>query len=244
MKAAICTRLSNADENSTSTKRQETECREYASRHDLEVVEVFVDEGISGYKDVERPAFDEAVDNLARGEFDVLIAWKLDRLSRRGMGQVGAILDKLENTGRKIVTVVDGVDTSQATGRLMIGLLAEMARSESVNTSVRPKAQRREAREKGRISVGSPPWGMTRREDGSYVPDLETGPIAREVLDRVLAGEATINLVRWLNSNGHFTTRGNYWTQAALSRWMHFPTLARMVPYNPGKRRHQDLSRS
>ena len=110
MKAAIYTRLSNADENSTSTQRQETECREYASRHDLEVVEVFVDEGISGYKDVERPAFDEAVDNLARGEFDVLIAWKLDRLSRRGMGQVGAILDKLENTGRKIVTVVDGVD--------------------------------------------------------------------------------------------------------------------------------------
>ena len=41
MKAAIYTRLSNADENSTSTQRQETECREYASRHDLEVVEVF-----------------------------------------------------------------------------------------------------------------------------------------------------------------------------------------------------------
>lgn len=75
MKAAIYTRLSNADENSTSTKRQETECREYASRHDLEVVKVFVDEGILGYKDVERPDFDETADGLARGEFDVVIAW-------------------------------------------------------------------------------------------------------------------------------------------------------------------------
>ena len=87
-RAGIYARLSNADENSTSTKRQEKDCREHAKSLGLEVVDEFVDEGISGYRDVERPAFDEAIEALVRGDFDTLIVWKLDRLTRRGMGHI------------------------------------------------------------------------------------------------------------------------------------------------------------
>jgi hypothetical protein len=73
-RATIYARLSLADEKSTSTKRQEKDCRDHAKSLGLEVVEVFVDEGISGYKDDERPAFDEAIEALVRGDFDTLIA--------------------------------------------------------------------------------------------------------------------------------------------------------------------------
>ncbi len=207
-RAAIYARLSLADEKSTSTKRQEKECRDYAAALGLDVVKVYVDEGISGYKDVERPAFDEAIEALFRGEFDTLIVWKLDRLSRRGMGHVGTLLDRLDGSGRRIISKTEGIDTSQGHGRLLVGMLAEMARSESANTSMRLKAQRREAREVGKISSGGPPWGMMTLEDGTIAPDPETGPIARQVINRVLAGESRMSLIRWLNRNGHFTKRG------------------------------------
>ena len=207
-RAAIYARLSLADEKSTSTKRQEKECRDYAAALGLDVVKVYVDEGISGYKDVERPAFDEAIEALFRGEFDTLIVWKLDRLSRRGMGHVGTLLDRLDGSGRRILSKSEGIDTSQGHGRLLVGMLAEMARSESANTSMRLKAQRREAREVGKISSGGPPWGMMTLEDGTIAPDPETGPIARQVINRVLAGESRMSLIRWLNRNGHFTKRG------------------------------------
>jgi len=235
-RAAIYARLSLADENSTSTQRQRKDCRDHAKSLGLEVVKEFVDEGISGYKDVERPAFDEAVEALVRGDFDTLIVWKLDRLTRRGMGHIGTLLDRLDGSGRRIVSKMDGIDTSQSHGRIMVALLSEMARSESVNTSIRLKAQRSEAREKGRISCGKPPWGMMTLEDGTIAPHPEKGPIARQVIDRLLAGEKRLQIVKWLNQNEHFTDRGGLWSEASLARWMSFPTLAGFVSYNPEKK--------
>ena len=103
-RAAIYARLSLADENSTSTARQKKECREHAKSLGLTVVREFTDEGISGFKDVERPDFDEAIEALVRGEFDTLIVWKLDRLTRRGIGHIGTLLDRLDGSGRRIVS--------------------------------------------------------------------------------------------------------------------------------------------
>ena len=89
--------------------------------------QVFTDEGISGYKDVERPAFDEAIEGLVRGDFDTLIVWKLDRLIRRGMGHIGTLLDRLDGSGRRIISKMDGVDTSQSQGRIMaIGIIMRL----------------------------------------------------------------------------------------------------------------------
>lgn len=243
-RAAIYARLSLADERSTSTKRQEKDCRDHANSLGLEVVQVFTDEGISGYKDVERPAFDEAIEGLVRGDFDTLIVWKLDRLTRRGMGHIGTLLDRLDGSGRRIISKMDGVDTSQSQGRIMVALLSEMARSESQNTSVRLKAQRSEAREKGRISSGSPPWGMMTLEDGTIAPDPVTGPIARQAIDKILGGEKRMEVVRWLNTNGHFTKRDSLWSEASLSRWVTFPTLAGYVSHNPEKNRYPEPYRS
>lgn len=66
VRAAIYARLSLADDNSTLTERQEKDCRRCPSRHDLDVVEVFVEEGVSGYNDVEGPDFDRAQQRLRR----------------------------------------------------------------------------------------------------------------------------------------------------------------------------------
>lgn len=73
-RAGIYTRLSLVDEKSTSTKRQEQECRDYADRQDLEVIEVYNDEGLSGYKDIERPDFDRAIADLERGMYTLIAA--------------------------------------------------------------------------------------------------------------------------------------------------------------------------
>ena len=62
---------------------------------------------------------------------------KLDRLTRRGMGHVGLILDELEKVSGRIVFVADGLDTSEPGARPVIAILAEQARAESDNTSWR-----------------------------------------------------------------------------------------------------------
>lgn len=225
--AAIYARLSNENEASTSTVRQRKECRDYASARGLTVVEEFVDEGFSGFSGKHRPEFERAINALEAGEFDFLIVWKLDRLTRQGMGAIGAVLDRLNNTGRGIISVMDGgLNTTDNSGRVMVALLSEMARSESANTSTRIKAQKREAREAGKWLQGSNvPWGYVLTEDKKLAHCPETAATARQVIEMYLDGSSTSQVLDWLNENEIPSPKNKSWSKATLNDWTKSPAL-------------------
>src|SRR4051812_48384933 len=110
--AALYLRLSKDRVDQTSTARQESDSRAQAEREGLEVEEVFTDL-LSGFRrEVARPGFEPAVSWVTDAPGRTLLVWKLDRLSRRGIGQVGTILDRLEEVGSRVVFVRDGLDSS------------------------------------------------------------------------------------------------------------------------------------
>ncbi|MFC8760139.1 recombinase family protein [Streptomyces sp. NPDC057193] len=115
----------------TAIERQEADCRAWAERNGLTVRKVHLDRGRSGYKTVERKGFDAALAAVTAGVVGTLIVWKLDRLSRKGIGEVGKLLDEIEKAGGRIVSVLDGLDTSNDSERMVVAMLAELARSES-----------------------------------------------------------------------------------------------------------------
>src|SRR6516165_7263486 len=79
-RAVLYLRVSTIDQ---TTANQERELREIASRMGCEVVRVYKDHGISGTKGRDkRPAFDALSRAAARREFDVVMAWSVDRLGR------------------------------------------------------------------------------------------------------------------------------------------------------------------
>ena len=78
--AVIYLRVSTIDQ---TTANQERELREIASRMGCEIVKVYRDHGISGAKGRDkRPAFDKLCRDAARREFDMVMAWSVDRLGR------------------------------------------------------------------------------------------------------------------------------------------------------------------
>src|SRR6266536_3818235 len=86
---------------------------------------------VSARKDRTRRDLDAALKLLLTGKIRTLYVAKLDRLSRRGMGHVGLILDELEKVGGRIVFVADGLDSSKPGARQIIAILAEQARAEA-----------------------------------------------------------------------------------------------------------------
>jgi hypothetical protein len=73
-----------------TTANQERELREIASRMGCEIVKVYRDHGISGAKGRDRrPAFDKLCRDAARREFDMVMAWSVDRLGRSLQDLVG-----------------------------------------------------------------------------------------------------------------------------------------------------------
>ena len=79
-RAVIYLRVSTQEQ---TVANQERELREIASRMGCEIVKVYRDHGISGAKGRDkRPAFDKLCRDAARREFDMVMAWSVDRLGR------------------------------------------------------------------------------------------------------------------------------------------------------------------
>lgn len=219
-------RLSNADENADSLDRQEADLREWALREGLTVRKVWSDYGRSGFKkDVRRDGFDAAVKAVVSGEVLTLAVWKLDRLSRRGAGHVGTILDELEEASGRLVFLKDGLDTTHASSRLVIVTISEIARAESANTSLRLKSRKAADRKAGRYLGAAPPLGYVVDEDRRLRPHPDEFPLMREVVRRALEGESLLMIGRDFNNRRIPTRRGGVWRSSTLSFCLRSPTL-------------------
>ena len=82
-RAAVYVRISSDRPNEVSTDVQERTCRKWARDHGFAVADVYRDIGISAFKqNVARPDFDRMMTDVENGGVDVVVAYKLDRVSR------------------------------------------------------------------------------------------------------------------------------------------------------------------
>jgi site-specific DNA recombinase len=234
-------RLSVDREGKDSLERQEADLRQWVAREGLTVRRVWADRGKSGYKrDVKRPDFEAALAALRAGEAATLAVWKLDRLSRRGAGQIGLVLDDVEHVGGRLLFLQDNIDTAKGGNqRMLIVLLSEQARAESANTSLRVKAKKADSRKRGEYLGGPAPFGYVvgngstpgTPNDRKLRPDPEEAPLIREIVDRVLAGETLLAICRDWNAREVPTRRaGSLWRPSTLSASLRSPALAGLMP--------------
>lgn len=225
-------RLSNADEAADSLERQEADLREWARREGLTVRKVWSDYGRSGFKkDTRREGFDAALKAVISGEVSTLAVWKLDRLSRRGAGHVGTILDHLEEAKGRLVFLKDGLDTTHASARLVIVTISEIARSESANTSLRVKSRKAADRAAGRYLGGSAPLGYALDEARRLRPHPREFDLMRELVRRVTEGESLLAVARDWNAREIPTRRRGLWRPSTLSNALRSPTLAGLMTH-------------
>lgn len=242
------------DDDPATIARQDEDCRQWAEREGITVAEVFTDM-LSGYRqDVARPQFAAAVDWAAAAPGRTLLVWKLDRLSRRGMGQVGDVLDRLDATGGRVVFLKDGLDSSTPGHRMVIAILSEQARQESANTSLRTRAGMETRRTAGRWLGGRPPFGyrvvcpvLPSGADpasfhvdpdgvaGRLVLDPERGAVLADIVRRVLDGASLYDVARTLSVEGVPTARGGAsWRAGTVAQMLRSPVLVGWLPRTVG----------
>ncbi|WP_028316596.1 recombinase family protein [Desulfatibacillum aliphaticivorans] len=126
------------------------ELQKYAKRRSWTLYQVFTDQGFSG-ANTKRPAFQKMLEDAHRKRFDVLLVWKLDRLSR-SLKDLVDTLDKLNSCGIGFVSFSDpGLDTLSPTGRLTFQIIGAMAEFERALMSERVKSGLRNAKAKGKV---------------------------------------------------------------------------------------------
>ncbi|NIK55753.1 recombinase family protein [Kribbella shirazensis] len=215
----------------TAIERQEVDCRSWASEQALKVRRVHVDLGQSAYLDAggRRQGLREALAAVSSGVVGTLVIWKLDRLSRQGIGRVGEFLRTIGAVGGRLVSVRDGLDTSDTSDRRLVEMLAEHARSESENLGLRVRSAKTYLRSTGRWIGGAPPYGLAVR-NGRLEVDPATGPVVRQIADRILGGSSLTEVARWLNDTGVPSPRGVKRGVGSIAQLLRPPSVAGLLP--------------
>src|SRR3954466_5982054 len=145
--AVIYLRVSTIEQ---TTANQERELREIASRMGCEIVKVYRDHGISGAQGRDRrPAFDKLCRDAARREFDMVMAWSVDRLGRSLQDLVG-FLSELHALRIDLFLHQQGLDTTTPGGKAMFQMMGVSTEFERAMIQERVRAGLARAKSEGK----------------------------------------------------------------------------------------------
>lgn len=154
--------------------------REWAKRLGGTVVHEFVDEA-SGSKS-DRKALQEMLINAHRKDFDILLIWALDRLSREGIRPMLGYLERLKTHGIRILSHQEAwLDTSGPVSELLISIFGWVAQQERVRIQERISAGLARAKAQGR-KLGRP----RRPFDFQKAQALEAGGLSVRKISQIL----------------------------------------------------------
>src|SRR6185369_5172761 len=146
-------RVSTLDQ---TTANQERELRQVGARMGCEITKVYRDHGISGAKGRDkRPAFDALCRAAARREFNMVMAWSVDRLGR-SLQDLVAFLSELHALGIDLFLHQQGIDTTTPGGKAMFQMMGVFAEFERSMIQERVRAGLTRAKDEGK-QLGRPP---------------------------------------------------------------------------------------
>lgn len=163
-------------------------------------------------------------------KWDVLVAWKLDRISRSAEDTV-RLLKWCEARGKRIVCVDDGLDTETKMGRVWIQLAAIFAEVERSFIEERTQASRAELRRQGRFAGGTPPYGYqaVKGADGWRIePHPEQAEVVGRMAEWVISGGSYLAMAKSLNADGVTPPRSDNkagWSGVRVSKVLENPTV-------------------
>lgn len=160
-----------------------------------EVYNVYEDAGISA-KNMNRPAFQEMIQDIKDGKINKIIVYKLDRLTR-SIKDLEEICTFLEENNCSLESMCEDINTSTANGKFFIRMLTILAQLEIERTSERTKFGMVGAVKKGHF-VGRPPIGYDKVDKKLVINDIES-EVIRRIFDLYIKGVAANAITKILN---------------------------------------------
>ncbi len=192
-RAVLYLRVSTQDQ---TTANQERELRQVAERTGWEIVHVYKDHGISGAKGRDkRPAFNALHKAAAQREFDVVMAWSVDRLGRSLQDLVG-FLSEVHAAGVDLFLHQQGIDTTTPGGKAMFQMLGVFAEFERAIIQERIRAGLRRAVSEGK-QLGRPRIAadMEKRILAALNARQQTGDSVRKIAARFGVDPSTVQRI-------------------------------------------------
>ena len=190
-------RVSTEDQyrNGHSLDEQKERMLKLCDYKNYEVYKVYENAGISA-KNMNRPAFQEMIQDIKDGKINKIIVYKLDRLTR-SIKDLEEICTFLEENNCSLESMCEDINTSTANGKFFIRMLTILAQLEIERTSERTKFGMVGAVKKGHF-VGRPPIGYDKVDKKLVINDIES-EVIRRIFDLYIKGVAANAITKLLN---------------------------------------------
>lgn len=192
---------------SAAVDRQREDCLKLCAERGWEVAHVYVDNDVSASSRKPRPQYVRMLAAIEKREAEVLVAWHVDRLTRK-ITDLEHLIELAQATGLRIATVTGDLDLSTDAGRLVGRILASVARGEVERKGARQKRAQQQAAQQGRPAGGRRAFGYS--SDGMRIVESEARHI-RDAYADVLTGASLKGIAKRWNDAGLTSTAGNGW---------------------------------
>ena len=212
LRCAVYTRKSTEeglDKEFNSLQAQREACEAYIASQRSEgwalIRDPYDDGGFSGGT-LERPALQQLLADIEEGLVDVVVVYKIDRLSRSLM-DFSKLVEVFDRAGVTFVSVTQSFNTTTSMGRLTLNILLSFAQFEREVIAERVRDKIRASRQKGMWMGGSVPLGYVVQNRKLVVHEPDAA-VVRSMFERFLrVGSATV-LAQELRAEGVLTTKG------------------------------------
>ncbi len=206
-RCAVYTRKStdeglDQDFNSLDAQRMAAENYIASQKHEgwICLPEHYDDGGFSG-GNIERPALKKLLDEVAAGKIDIIVVYKVDRLSRSLM-DFSRIIEILDKSNASFVSVTQHFNTTDSMGRLTLNILLSFAQFEREIISERTRDKMSMQRKLGKFTGGRPILGYdTTPNGGAITVNPEEAEIVRQIFGLYLEQRSILETVRVLRAN-------------------------------------------
>jgi len=202
MKAVIYARYSSDGQREESIEGQLRECKEFAERHNIVIINTYIDRALSARTD-DRVEFQRLIRDSAKRQFEIVIVWKLDRFARNRFDSA-TYRAILKRNGVKVISATENISEGPE-GIILEAMLEGMAEYYSAELSVKVKRGQKENALKGKANGGNIPFGYTINSERYYEIDPLTAPIVLEIFTRYADGETVKEIGDDMNNRGIFT---------------------------------------
>ena len=188
-----------------SIEAQVDALKEYCKDNNMKIVDIYLDEGISGAKPpLKRPALKRLLEDVEAGKIDMILFTKLDRWFR-SVKEYFKVQDVLDNNKVEWKAIQEDYDTTTANGQMAITIFLAVAQNERDRTAERIKVVLEHKRKNKEACFGGRalPFGYKKEagEDGKnrLVKDPETQQAVQEFWDILLKSNNLNKAIRHMS---------------------------------------------
>ncbi len=206
LRCAIYTRVSTdagleQDFNSLDAQREAAEAYIKSQAHEgwKLVPQQYNDGGFSGGS-LERPALAQLLEAIKAGQFDVIVVYKVDRLTR-SLADFAKLVELFDRHSASFVSVTQAFNTTTSMGRLTLNVLLSFAQFEREVTAERIRDKIAASKKRGIWMGGNPPLGY-RVQDRKLLIDPAEAETVKMIFRRYRELGSSLPLLEELHRTG------------------------------------------